>query len=204
MANKILKINCFVYLGGQTFPYWTGILPVKCGLRYGWISIALCFQGLLSIACLIVQVRLYVFIRSCDRSSSRNINTMESVTQQHTILSNLRSSGETNVREDPIEIVTQRINRLELRAARILSIGILPFCVVALSVCISSEALLICRFRGFNTYWMYNIMLIFRELLLFHLVYIPTVFVAQSREFRAAIRRFCRCVRRSRAATQFC
>lgn len=91
-----------------------------------------------------------------------------------------------------LENVDRSLNRLELRAARILGLGIFPFCLMTLTLCANSVALFFFRYRGLDGFWIQIVMIAFRESLLIHLVYIPSVFIAQSREFRAAVKRFFR------------
>lgn len=190
--------------GGHTSPYWLGIFPMKCGLRFGWVAVALGFQGLLSIICLIVQIKLYSFVRSCIRyplSSMRTNNNLTELVEQQVPITNSFSS-DRRIRLQTLDNSNHRINQLELRAARILGMGILPFCLVILTLCFSSVVLFILNYQGFDTARMNVIMLTFREFLLLHLIYIPSVFVAQSREFRSAVRRCCR-FRQPKPTAQF-
>lgn len=184
-------VNIFLGTGGQTAPYWLGIFPISCNLRYGWLLITVFFQGILSIICLFLQIRLYMIVRSCIHFSPPDkATTMELVPQK---LTNSNSSSICSDRHKfSQDISAQRLNKLEMRAARILGVGIFPFCLVTLTICVSSMVLVLFRYKGLDVFWIGFIMEAFREFLLLHLIYIPTVFIAQSREFRAAIRRFCR------------
>ena len=93
-------------------------------------------------------------------------------------------------------------NRLEIHAARILGFGILPFCLVHLTLCICGVIGTILKSQGFNTSLLRMVMMMCRELIRLHLIYIPVVFMTQSREFRAAFKRFCR-FRKSKKAENF-
>lgn len=84
-----------------------------------------------------------------------------------------------------------RKNRMELRAACILVLTIFPFCAInlILTVCALSSDLDSPELIDPS---LMMTMLICRELIRLHFVYIPIVFATQSREFRAAVKRFCR------------
>lgn len=175
------KLN-FFSPGGQTFPFWTGLLPIECGIHYGWILATHCFQGTLSAICLVVQDRLFAFIRSYVHYTAP-------------VTTGIVSDFGTQPLPRPNVIVggtMRQVCRLELRAAKILGMGIVPFCVAKLVLSIVSVALLVSRYCQINTFWLYKSMLMSREVLLVHLAYIPVIFTAQSREFRVAIGRFCR------------
>lgn len=180
--------------GLQTSPYWTGMFTIKCGIRYDWMAITLLYHGVLSFTCLVIQARLFYFIRHCVRYAPQ----LERNNQQESPIFNLNTASEEDVNSR-----RQRMNRMEVRAARILGLGILPFCVVSLTLCVGSFVLIGLRSKGIEGYWMKNVILIFREVILIHLIYIPTVFITQSREFRLAVKRFCRWQRRSQSIDQF-
>ena len=174
--------------GLQTSPYWTGTWDiVYCGIRYDWMAFTLLYHLLLSIICLAVQTHLFLFIRRCVRFAPVLMDLQLAVLNGRGI-NNTSSPG-----EESVERQRQRIfNRLELRAAWILGFGILPFCLVTLTLCISSFVFVILRVEGIEVEWMEDVILTLRELLVIHLAYIPSVFVTQSREFRSAVKRIYR------------
>ena len=190
---------------GQTFPFWTGFLRAdECRLHFDLLLLTLTFHGLMSATCFILQIRLYLFLRSCIRYSAAasSHNSSNNVVHQDppraAVLLNSSSSGNNENHADQSRIITgptgQQLNELEVRAAKILSIGILPFCLINLPASIFS---LVFHFIRIN--WgleqaqsMAIIMVILRELILFHLIYIPIILVAQSRRFGSCSNRSCR------------
>ena len=74
-----------------------------------------------------------------------------------------------------------QLSRLEMRAARILALGILPFCLINFPVALFGAAFHFTRvvwgLEEINQ-WLALIMLFFRELILFHLIYIPIILMA--------------------------
>ncbi len=163
----------------------------------------------MSATCFILQIRLYLFLRSCIRYSAaaNSYNSFNNVVHQDpprtAVLLNSFSSGNNENHADQSRIITgptgQQLNELEVRAAKILTIGILPFCLINLPASIFS---LVFHFIRIN--WgleqaqsMAIIMVILRELILFHLIYIPIILVAQSRRFGSCSNRpyrlFVRC-----------
>lgn len=191
--------NC-IDKGLQTSPYWTGTWDtVYCGIRYNWMAFTLLYHLLMSIICLAVQTRLYLFIRLCVRyAPSPVVEVIQLTVQNGPELNNSSSSSEGSSESRRQRIV----NRLELRAAWILGFGILPFCLVTLALCLCSSVFVILWTQGVEIDWMKNVILILREFLIIHLVYIPSVFITQSREFRAAVKRFYR-FRRSQSVELF-
>lgn len=176
-------------------------MKIKCDLKLPWIAVSVCFQGVLSLACLFVQIKLFVFVRGCIRyaPSSRKDTNMELVTHPISDIS-ITASCIENV---AATYQKRYLNRLELRATRILGMGVLPFCFVTLTLCVSSVTLIIFHTRGFEEFWLRVVMVVSREFLLTHLVYTPAVFVIQSREFQAALKRFCR-FRQHKRVGEFC
>ena len=184
--------------GGGFLPYWTGMYTVECGIRYEWLIVILNFHGLLSSICLAVQTRLFFFIRKCLRYAPAVENIqLESIYRHQTSACSInndefpRISARTRERERPAGGKDSRLlkNRLEMRAALILALGILPYCLINLTLCI-------CALAGdmksseFATSFLLKFMLTCRELIRLHFIYIPIVFATQSSEFRAAIKRF--------------
>lgn len=164
--------------GGQTSPYWLGILPIRCGLNFSWLTVTLCFHGLMSLSCLILQMRLYFFIRNCIRTAFE-VGANRETTMVH------RRHGTDNI--------GQRIIQLELRATRILTMGILPFCLLTIPLSGSSVCVFMSKqLNSATPLWIILLMVILRELFQLHLIYIPAVFIIQSREFQAAGWRFFR------------
>lgn len=97
-----------------------------------------------------------------------------------------------NPDEENGESSDHRMNVLELRSARILNLGILPFSLLTLTTMISSFLSVILRTQSIDDSLARTGMLTSRELLLISLVYMPFVFIVQSREFRLAVKRFYR------------
>ena len=180
------NFNYFSFTGGQTSPYWLRIFPVSCNPKFGWLFVTLTFQGILSLASIVIQIRLYILVRSCILHSPPTNNTMELVAI------NRHLSRRQRRRHDNNNGYAERISRIEMRAARILGIGILPFCLMALSIFAINVAMLVCRYLDLDTSWIKLVMEIFREFLILHLIYIPSIYAAHSREFKAAGRRFFR------------
>lgn len=208
LTVTVITINfvSIVETGGQTAPYWLGIFPIGCNLRYGWLLITVCFQGLLSFACLFLQIRIYIFVRTCIRYSPPDKSqSMELVNQQPSNSSSMSCDhhdySQCNT-DHMSNKAKNRLNKLEIRAARILGFGIFPFCLVTLTLCISTVLLAFFRYKGLDVFWVKLIMEIFRDILIVHLIYIPAIFIAHSREFRAAGKRFCR-NRRATSEDQF-
>lgn len=169
-------------------PYWTGIFTIECGIRYKWLASTLCIHGILSSTCLAVQARLFFFIRSCLRYAPavENIHLQQIYPHQTSACS---LKGEVFDMVEGRER-SKRNNRLEIRAARILGLGILPFCLVNLTLCICGVARAFLESDGSETFWLRLVMKTCRELIRLHLIYIPIVFMSQSREFHAAAKRF--------------
>jgi len=75
----------------------------------------------------------------------------------------------------------KQLSRLEMRAARILALGILPFCLINFPAALLGAAFHFTRvvwgLEEINR-WLSLIMLVFRELILFHLIYIPVILMA--------------------------
>ena len=168
-------------------------------MRLNYLLIAVLIQGILSIICLTLQTKLYIFVRSLLRypPASRNetieldiFNTNSSI-----VTVNVPHRGSS----------ARHLNKLELRTTRILCIGIFPFCLIMFILCLVTVMLVVYRSQGLEVFWaVVFIMKIFREVLLVHLLYIPIAYIIQSREFLAAGRRFFR-IRRpiSQASADF-
>lgn len=167
-------------------PYWTGILQPQCRMQFDWLVVTLSFHGFLSVISSILQIRLFFFIRSCIRYSSVS-NETPSPPQV-----NRRLTAKITVITGPDG---QRLSRLEVKAARTLTVGILPFCLINIPLSVSSVAVVIIREHWGPEYaiWLAIVMLCMRELILLHLIYIPAVFMVQSSEFQSAGKRCCRC-----------
>jgi len=194
----------------------------ECQLHFDWLVLTLTYNGLMALICLILQIRLYLFIRYCidysansDRSSNDNTANPTAVPVVATtaaVFLNSYSSGycceqqhaQSNNSRPRSTFIScpsgQRLSCLEMRAAKILTVGILPFCFINLPSSLSGVAIhFVAKYLG-NDYvgWLRILMVALRELILLHLIYIPAVFSAQSREFRFASRRCCRCCCRKR------
>ncbi len=164
-------------------PYWLGIFPVSCNLRFGWLFVSLCFQGVFSLVSIVVQIKLYVFVRRC-------IHYLPS-TNMELVVKHMYTPSNSGCLHR-YDATVSRISHLEMQVARILCVGILPFCLLTLFLCFITLALLVFRYQGVDASWINPVMEVFREFLIALLIYIPAVFVIQSREFKAAGRRFCR------------
>lgn len=93
-----------------------------------------------------------------------------------------------------------QVCRLDLRAAKILSISILPFCITSLVLSIVGAALLLAAHYGQNNDLLLDygyMMLMFQDFLPVCLAYNPAVFVAMSSEFRLAAGHFFQCRRQN-------
>lgn len=185
-----------ITIGGQTSPFLIGFLRAdECRLHFDLLALVLTFHGFMSATCFILQIRLYLFIRSCIRysaaanSQQSSSNAVHQNSRTAAVLLNSSSSGNNENQPGQLSIIIgptgQQLNELEVRATRILTIGILPFCLINLPASISC---LVFHFIRIN--WgheqaqsMAIIMVILRELILFHLIYIPIILVAQSRKF---------------------
>lgn len=156
-------------------------------MRYKWLATILFFHAFLSLLCLGIHTRLYIFIRKCIRYAPAVENLeMEPVHPHHPSLISSMNEEELNVNQ---VTVNRRKNRLEIRAACILMFGIFPFCLVNLTVCILALCVDLKSPTLFSSVLM-AVMTVCRELLRLHFVYIPIVFVTQSREFHSAVKRF--------------
>ena len=95
---------------------------------------------------------------------------------------------------------SHQLCRLDLRAAKILTICILPFCLMILALSIVGAALLLAAHYGQNNDLLLDygyMMLMFQDFLPVCLAYNPAVFVAMSSEFRLAAGHFFRCRRQN-------
>ena len=150
---KILKL-LFISTGGHLAPYWMGYLRAdECQLHFDWLVLTLTYNGLMALICLILQIRLYLFIRYCidysanaDRSSNDNTANPTAVPVVATtavVFLNSHSSGycceqhaQSNNSRPRSTFIScpsgQRLSWLEMRAAKILTVGILPFCFINL------------------------------------------------------------------------
>lgn len=127
-----------------------------------------------------------MFVRHCIRYSRARDKDVFSISNLDDSDIQRHVSSASGAR---IRIPVRRIGLLELRASRILAMGILPFCLVTVPLSIGSAVTFV---HGIDAVWIKLAMVILREFLLLHLVYIPSVLIVQSREFRAALRRICR------------
>ena len=191
--KKKLKIDGISILGAtgvHTSPYWMDFNSPHCGLNVNLIVITVCCHTLLSTTCLAFYIRILIIIRRYQVGPP----STESI-QMRSIASNgLNNSGER------IEITssTDRSRpkyRLEIQAARVLAIGNLPFCLVNLTL------LFCCLISDLDSPELVDsplitLMMICRELIHLHLMYIPIVFSTLSREFRSAFMR-CRRIKRT-------
>ena len=158
----------------------------------------------MSVICFVLQIRLFLFIRSCIEYSSENNRSTDnenSLAPLSVLLNSVSSSNNSRV----VAVISSRNdhqNQLELKSAKILVTGILPFCLVHLPLTISSVVVVLIRSYWGTQYasWLYLVIMILRELILLHLIYIPSIYMGQSREFRAAGARFCHCCPRKRVS----
>lgn len=144
-------------------------------------------------------------MRNCIRyppSPTTTINNLPELVEHQAPVNTSFSVDRRNYLQNLGNQSDHRLNQLELRAAKILGMGILPFCLVILTLSIGSLVYFILNYQGLDTTRMNSVMTTFREFLLLHLIYIPAVFVVQSREFRSAVGRFCR-FRRPKLNEQF-
>lgn len=152
------------------------------------------YQGILSLALVVIQILLFVFLHNYSSNDLEppleNIE-MELINGQH------QSIGEND------EGKNHRINRVELRSARILNLGILPFSFVTLTTIISAFLSVILNLKGMDESWARFVLLSSRELVLVHLVYVPFVFITQSHEFCFAVKRFYRSKDTTQVVDQF-
>ena len=148
----------------------------------------------MSLTCLVFQLRLYIFIKNCIRSTLENaINTID--------LGLTAGDRQRPCEEENLDI-ERRFNRLELKAARVLTMGILPFCLLTIPLSGSSVVVFSSKHLGLSTpFWLMILMVVLREFLQLHLTYIPAVFIIHSREFQAAGWRFCR-TKQPRSSTE--
>lgn len=218
----MLKNFILISTGGHLSPYCMGYLRMdECQLHFDWLVLTLTYNGLMALICLVLQIRLYLFIRFCidysananrpSNNNTANETVVPVVAATAAIFLNSSSSGyccekharSYNPRPQPTFISCpsgQRLSWLEMRAAKILTIGILPFCFVNLPSSLSGVAIyFVTKYLGSDyAGWLRILMVALRELILLHLIYIPAVFSAQSKEFRFASRRCCRCCCRKR------
>ena len=147
-----------VYLGyltgGHTSPYWTGfshLNSIECEVHFGWLAVTLTFHAFMSGTCFALQIRLYLFIRSCINYSAASAS--DTPVNSTSVVRPTDSRGTASVILDPVpstssvgarsrnhrtsnhrlKITTpsgKQLSRLEMRAARILALGILPFCLI--------------------------------------------------------------------------
>ena len=182
----------------------------ECEFPFGWLVVTLTFHGLMSGTCFALQIRLYLFIRSCINYSATATASVTSVNSTSVVqptdsraasvvldpISSTSSIGTNRSRNrQPSTSVSQRPNnrlrrittpsgkqlsRLEMRAARILALGILPFCLVNFPAALFGAAFHFTRvvwgLEEINR-WIALIMLVFREFILFHLIYIPVILI---------------------------
>ena len=168
-------------------------------MRLNYLLIAVSIQGILSLICLTLQIKLYIYVRSlllyspADRKETMELDVFH-ITNSSTVPVNNPRQGSS----------ARRLNKLELRTTRILCIGIFPFCLVTLTLCLVTVVLIVYRSQGLEVFWIVIfIMKVFREVLLVHLLYIPIAYIIHSREFLAAGRRFCRTRRPISQASDF-
>ena len=70
------------YTGGHTSPYWTGFFHFntnECEFHYGWLIVTLTFHAFISGTCFVLQIHLYLFIRSCINYSATLAESATSV-----------------------------------------------------------------------------------------------------------------------------
>jgi len=150
----------FCYLpGGHTSPYWTGFFLLnsnECEFHFEWLVVTLTFHGFMSGTCFALQIRLYLFTRSCINYSAASVsitpvnsttvvqptNSREAVSVVPNAASPTFSVGTRSQQSQSFTVFRRSYNklgittpsgkqlsRLEMRAGRILALGILPFCV---------------------------------------------------------------------------
>ncbi len=194
-------------------------------MQFDWIILTLSLNCFLTATCFAFQLWLNYFIRICIRHSKAMTKSSTSTAQSpppsipSAVLAaallnpsfNDSGGGMRHFRRNAAQFTSifspsgQRLSRLEVKAARILNIAILPYCFVNLPSSISG-IILTCYIKknvmsnDNNIYWLLVVMLFLRVLtLLYQLIYIPTIFAAQSKEFRFARRRcYLLCCRRRR------
>ena len=160
-------------------PFWTGSLSMECGLNDDQLAFTWFYHVALSIISLTIQSRLHFFIRSSTLQISESIQLAE--IHHGRFYQNKVYSG-VMVNEDHGRFISQ----LELRSVRNSQMIVLPSCLVALMLCITSLILAMLDLRD-----MIDCLMISREfLILFHSIYVPIVFVIRNREFRLAANRF--------------
>jgi len=199
----------FGYLtGGHTSPYWTGFFHLnssECEFHFEWLVVTLTFHGFMSGICFALQIRLYLFIRSCINYSAAsasdtpvNSTSVVQPTDSRVAASGVldptssTSSVGTRSRNRPpstnsrrsnhrLRITTpsgKQLSQLEMKAARTLALGILPFCLINFPAALLGAAFHFTRIvwglEEINR-WLFLVMLVFRELILFHLIYIPVI-----------------------------
>ena len=157
----------------------------ECRLRFDWLVLTLGFHGLLGAVCLALQVRLFVFVRGYIRLHSAaptsTANTIE-------------EGGSWTAGAGTAAANQQQQELLELRAARFLTLGILPFCLISLPLSLIGVANYFVRQmmpeadpeKQVAGNWLNGIMMGLRELILFHLFYIPVVLLVKKRQFRTS------------------
>jgi len=188
----------------------------ECQLYFDWLVLTLTYNGLMALICLILQIQLYLFIRCCiDYSANTNSYNTGNETGVPVVAATAAiylSSGycceqhaESNNSRHRSTFIScpsgQKLSWLmEMRGAKILTVGILPFCFINLPSSLSGVVIHFVAKNLGNDYvgWLRILMVALRELILLHLIYIPAVFSVQSREFRLSSRRCCRCCFRKR------
>lgn len=144
----------------------------------------LSFNAILSVFSLAVQTALYFFVRKCLRyTPATEPIRLEPIHRLHTPVCSMngeeiRSGGSDNSRK----------NRIEMRAACILALGNLPFCLINLTLCVCALVVDLKSPGLFNSSLM-TVVAICRELIRLHFIYVPVVFATQSSEFRSATKR---------------
>lgn len=182
-------------------------------MQFDWIILALSINCFLTTTCFAFQLRLIYFIRACMRhskamkkSSTRTAQSpppsISSAVLAVVLLNPSFNDSGGRIRhfrrnEAKFNTFLHRLSRLEVKAAKILNIAILPYCFVNLPASISG-IILTCYMKknvmsnDNSIYWVLIVMLFLRVLtLLYQLIYIPTIFAAQSKEFRLARHRCC-------------
>lgn len=148
---------------------------VECGLRYDWLTIVLIFHGCQSVACLCVQMRIFFFIRKCIRF----LSSVDDDIHQH--------SPDGGSRRPSL-----RNRLLDIRPARTLAFGILPYCFVNFGICVSHIVRAGLQSCGMDIFVVRIFVLTCRELICLHLIYIPMVFMAQDHRCHTFIMEFFR------------
>ena len=184
LTQVMVMVFSFIFLMS---PYWTGLVPIRCGLDQRvnkWLPLIGFF---LIIACIAAQIAVYLQARYYLAISARSRPAIRCISQE------ISANGDVVLSDDRPSffalIGDRRMSRSELEATVILVAGVVLLAVFVLPSYMLIFAIWICdqvspgrcaAIIGSTPY--------IRQLILFHSVLNLSIYITQSREFVSTLR----------------